>query len=247
VFDSSILLTEQGIWLVIACFYAFDNVKQLRGNKLVFRETWRFGWRADLPSYGLVLLNRHFVLLPVLLPFVLTMEMQWLTENPRDPWQMRRADRLLRVARRRAFSLRCISTTAFLTFFVAGPTLTYWRGLKFALLEIAPVYVGLLLMFLLSVLSDRRFWRLRFSEITYSVVEAAICPAYLVSLTHRLSWRCIRLDVDGAAYGLLRCSPNSLNQFRSTMGFVLEEMEQQFTENSIQKTHLQNYSKMLLG
>jgi hypothetical protein len=247
VFDSSILLTEQGIWIIIALFYVFDNVKRLQGNKLVFRETWRLAWKADLPSEGLVFLNRHFVLLPVLLPFVLTIELRWLTENPRDPSQTRRADRLFRVARRRAFSLRCISIIAFLTFFVVGPVLTYSRGLVFALLEIAPVYVCMLLMFLLSVFFDRRFWGFRFTEIIYAVVEAAICPAYLVNLTHRLSWRCIRLDVDGAAYGLLRCSPNSLNEFRSTVGFALEELEQRLADDSAQKTHLREYREKVLG
>jgi len=247
VFDSGILLTEQGIWVVIALFYVFDNVKQLQGSKLIFRETWKFGWKAALPSEALVLLNRQFVLLPVLLPYVLTVEMRWLTENPHDPSQVRRADRLLRVARHKAFSLRCISTIAFLAFFVAGPALTYWRGLLFALLEVAPVYVGMLLMFVLSALFDRRFWGLRFTEIIYAVVEAAICPAYLVNITHRLCWRCIRIDVDGAAYGLLRCSPSSVNQFRSTIGFALEELEQKFAENPTQKAHLQEYSKSVLG
>lgn len=246
-FDNSIFLTEQGIWIVIALFYVFDNVRQLQENKLVFRETWRFDWKADLPSEALVLLNRHFILLPVLLPFVLTIEMRWLTDNPRDPSQMRRADRLLRVARGRAFSLRCISSIGFLTFFVAGPVLTYWRGLVFALLQIAPVYVGMLLMFLLSAFFDRRFWRLRFTEIAYAVVEAAVCPACLVNITHRLSWRRIRIDVDGAAYGLLRCRPNSLNELRSTIGFVLEELEQRFAEDPIRKAHVQEYSKSVLG
>lgn len=245
-FDS-IFLTEQGIWIVIALFYVLDNVKQFQGNKLVFRETWRFGWKADLPSQALVLLNWHFVFLPVLLPFVMTMEMRWLTDNPRDQSQMRRADRLLRLARRRALSLRCISTIGFLTFFVAGPVLTYWRGLVFALLEIAPVYVCLLLMFLFSAVSDRRFWRLRLTEVIYAVVEAAICPAYLANVTHRLSWKCIRLDVDGAAYGLLRCNPNSMNEFRSAIGFALEELEQQFSKDPAQKTYLKEYRKSVLG
>jgi hypothetical protein len=247
VFGSNVILNEQGIWIVLVLFYVFDNIKQFQGNKLVFRETWRLDWKVDLPSEALVFLNRHFVLLPVMLPFVLTMEMRWLTENPCNPSHVRRADRLLRVARRRVFPLRCISTIAFLTFFVAGPILTHIRGLTFALLEIAPIYVGMLLTLLLSVFFDRRFWRLRVTEIIYIAIEAAICPAYLANLTHRLSWRCIRLDVDGGAYGLLKSSSKSLNEFRSTVNFALEELEQRFAEDSVEEVRLQEYKKQILG
>jgi hypothetical protein len=244
---NSIVLTEQGIWIVIALFYMLDNVKQLHGSRLVFRETWRFGWQATVPSDVLILLNRQIFFLPILLPYVLTTQMEWLTEEPRNDSRIRRADRLLRVARRKAFSLRCISVIAFLAFFVAGPVLTHWRGLVFALIHIAPVYITTLLMLLLSASSDRRFWGLRPAEIVYAVVEAAICPAYLVNATHRVSWKCIRLDVDGAAYGLLRCSPGSLKEFRAALDFALEEMEQKFADDPIQWTRIRTYGESLLG
>jgi hypothetical protein len=204
-FDS-ILLNEQGLWIVIAVFYVLDNVKKTEEQKLIFNETWRFGWRATLPSNSLTLRNRRICFLPILLPYVLTVQLDWLTAEPASPSQTRRADRQLWVAQRRATSLRAISLIAFFTFFTIGPLLTYWRGLTFAVIEVLPVYVGMLVALQLTLFCDRRFWKLHPSQIIYAVIEAAICPAYLVNVTHRVSWRCIRLNVDGAAYGMLRSS-----------------------------------------
>ena len=244
-FDS-ILLTDQSIWLVIAAFYVADNVKRLRGNKLVFRETWRFGWKAAIPSKTLVILDRQLFLLPIFLPHVLTLEMNWFSDKTYDKARMRRADRLLRVAQRRAFSLRCISVLGFVAFFIAGPLLTYWRGIVFALLEISSIYIGLLLMLMLALFFDRRFWRLRPSQVIYAVAEAAVCPAYLANATHRISWRSLSPDVDGGAYGLFKCTGSRLREFKDALSFALEELKLETPDDPTQAKRLKTYSEAVL-
>ncbi len=101
-------------------------------------------------------------------------------------------------------------------------------------------------MLSLSLFVDRRFWRLSAVQVLGTIIEAAICPAYLVNITHRLSWNYIRLDVDGAAYGLLRCSPDSLVNLKAAFHFALEELEQVSADEPNQRDRVIAYRKSLL-
>jgi hypothetical protein len=245
VFDS-VSVSEQSIWLVIALFYVLDNVKQLPGNQLIFHETWKLNWRAAVPSDTLVFLNKQIFLLNILLPHTLTIPLEWLTAEPYNASRIRRADRLLRVARRKIFSFRCISVISFFAFFVEGPILTHWRGLTFALLHIAPIYAGALIMLLFSFLSDRRFWQLSATQAIAATAEAAICPAYLVNITHRVSWKYIRVNADGGAYSLLRCRSSSIEDLKSALSFALEEIEQKVAYDPRERDRLIAYRESIL-
>ncbi len=134
----NILFDAQGIWVVIALFYILDNVKQLRSNRLVFRETWNFGWQPEVPSDTLVFLNKQIIFLKILLPHTMAIQLEWFTDEPHNSSRIRRADRFLRVARRKIFIFRCISTASFFAFFVEGPAITHWRGLTIGLVYILP-------------------------------------------------------------------------------------------------------------
>ncbi len=226
----SILLNEQCLWLVVALFYLFDNAKRVAGNQLIFYENWRLRWQTSVPPNTLVFLNKQFVFLNIFLPYTLAMPLEWLTTEPNSVSRIRRTDRLLRLAVPRIFSFRCISLICFCTFFIAGPILTYWYGLTFALLQIAPIYVSALFMLSIALCIDRRFWHFTVMQTITATIEAAICPAYLVNATHRMSWKCIRLTADGGAYGLLRCRPSYVENLKSALVFSLEELEQRYID-----------------
>jgi hypothetical protein len=243
VFDN-IFLGEQSLWLVIAFFYVFDNLKHLVGDKLVLHENWRFAWRISVPSDSLIFLNKQMTFL-TLLPHTLTMPVAWLTAEPFSPARIRRADRLLRIARHRMLSFRCISVICFFGFFIEGPVLTYLNGLTYALLHVAPIYATGVAILLLALLVDRRFWQIDAAQITAAVLEAAVCPAYLANITHRMSWKYIRVDADGGAYGLLRCSARSHGNLKSTLRFALEELEQKLADDPQEQHRLFAYRKSI--
>ena len=230
-FDS-ILLCEQGVWLIVAGFYVLDNLKEIPYNKLVFYEAWNLAWRVSLPSDWLVLLNKQIALLNFVLPYTLALPAEWLSAEPSSPSRIRRTDRFLRVCRRKIVPFRCISAACFIAFFIEGPLLTYWRGLDYALLHVAPVYAAALAMLSIAQVVNRRFWHLGVRQIIGTVFEAAICLAYLVNLTHRMSWKHVRLDADGGAYGLLRCPSRSHDDLKSALNFALEELEQKLARRA---------------
>jgi hypothetical protein len=237
VFDS-IYLSEQSIWLAVALFYILDNVKQIPGNTMVFRETWRFSWVAELPSNAFVFNNRQFVLLHPFLPYTITLAVQWLTPEPTQPARILRADRILRVARRRVFPFRIISVLCFFAFFIAGPVLTWWYGLTFATLNVLPFYVASLLMLLMVLISNRHFWHLTAWQITAAAIEAAICPAYLINFARRITWKLLVIGADGAAYGLLRSEEADKSRFRVALAFTLEELEREVTSDAKQRVRM---------
>ena len=245
VFDS-ILFDEQSLWLVVAVFYVLDNLKQLPSQSLILQETWNLSWRAHSPSDTLMFLQRRLVLLNIFLPYTRVLPLEWLTAEPDNQSRIRRADRFLRVSARKIFSLRCISAVCFIAFFVAGPLLTYWRGLTYALLQVAPIYVASLALLSFTLMADRKFWKLTPSRIIASAFEAAVCPAYLANAAHRISWNHIRIDVDGGAYGLLRCPPHFHADLKSTLNFALEQLEEQAANNEQQRDRLSAYRESVL-
>jgi hypothetical protein len=245
VFDS-ILLNEQSLWLVVAIFYVFDNLKQLPGKKLVFHESWKLAWCAYVPSDTLVFLSKQMAFLNVLLPYTLTIPLEWLTVEPYNPARIRRADRILRVSRRKMFSFRCISVICFFAFFIEGPLLTHWHGLTYALMDVLPIYLVGLAMLSFALVVDRRFWHLSAAQIIATAFEAAICPAYLVNVTHRISWKHIRVDADGGAYALLRCRARSHDDLKSALNFALEELEQNVVGDPQELERLFAYRQSIL-
>jgi hypothetical protein len=243
---NSILLGEQSLWAVVAVFYVLDNLKQLSGNKLLFYENCKLTWRISVPSDALVFLNKQVALLNILLPHTLTIPVEWLTPEPCNPSQIRRADRVLRVSQRKMFSFRWISAICFFAFFVEGPLLTYSNGLTYALLHIGPIYGTGLAMLSFTLLVDRRFWHLSVAQIIATLFEAAICPAYLVNVTHRMSWKHIRIDADGGAYALSRCQARSRDDLKSALSFALEELEQKLANNTEERQRLIAYRESIL-
>jgi hypothetical protein len=242
----SVLLREQSLWLVVAGFYVFDNLKQLPGNKLVFHEKWNLRWRASVPSDSLVFLNTQVAFLNILLPYTLALPVEWLTAEPYSPSRIRRADRFLRVCRRRILPLRCISAICFFAFFIEGPFLTYWRGLTYALLHMTPIYAAALAMLSIALVVDRRFWHLSAPQIIGTVFEAAICPAYLVNITHRMSWKHMRLDMDGGAYALLRFRSRFHDDLKSALNSALEGLEQKVVDDPEARERLFAYRESVL-
>ena len=241
-----IVFSEQSLWLVVAGFYVFDNLKRVPGNELIFHETWNLGWHASVPSDSLIFLSKQVAFLNILLPYTLALPVEWLTADPYSPSRTLRADRFLRVCRRKILAFRYISTICFLGFFIGGPLLTYWRGLEYALLHIAPIYAAALAMLSIALVVDRRFWRLGVPQIIAAVFEAAICPAYLVNLTHKMSWKHIRLDADGGAYSLLRCRSRSYDNLKSALNFAVEELEQKVADDPEARERLFAYRDSVL-
>lgn len=242
---TNILLNEQLLWLVILGFYLLDNIKQLSGFHMVLREGWDLKWRADLPSPTFTLVHRHVHLINPLVPYALAIRLTWFTEAPNDPSKIRRADRFLRVMRRKVVGLRCLSAMSFIAFFMVGPILTYMRGLTFALQQVAPTYLAILGGVAIILVSDRKFWRLTMGQIVGLAVECAVCPGYLINITRKLSWNFTRLSVDGGVYGLLRTTSSSAMKLREAMSFALEDLEEEFGDDANERERLMVYAKSM--
>jgi hypothetical protein len=241
----NILLNDQLIWLVILTFYLFDNIKQLSSFQMVLRERWNLRWRADLPSPTFVILHRRFQLINPLMPYGLAIRLTWLTETPNDPSKIRRADRFLRVMKRKVVGLRYLSAISFVLFFIVGPFLTYEGGLTFALQHVAPAYLATLAGVVFTLFSDRKFWRLTAGQIVSLALECAVCPGYLVNITRKMSWNFTALSVDGGIYGLHRTTSNSAMKLKQAMIFAIEELEQEVGEDANERERLTVYAKIV--
>jgi hypothetical protein len=245
--SGSILLDEQLLWLVILGFYLLDNVKHLSGFQIVLREQWNLRWRAELPSPSLAFAHRQLHLLNPLLPYGLAIRLPWLTDNPNDPAKIRRADRLLRLVKRRLSAYRCLSAAGFVAFFILGPSLTYLRGLGFALWHVAPVYLLILAGTILLMIADRKFWRLSGAKILGLSLEYALCPGYLVNITRKMTWDFVTLAVDGGRYGWLRSTAEARQRLESGLGLALEELEQECEGDAAARARLLAYARSVMS
>jgi hypothetical protein len=238
---------QQMIWLIVAFFYILDNLKFLRGNQVVLQETAMLRWRADIPGTASEFLGRKVFVLNLLVPYGMAVQLGWLSlGSPNDQELVRRADRLVRIACGKILPLRQISAFAFLTFFIAGPILTHYVGLGRALVTIIPVYITLLLIFFISMAQGRRFWKLSVAQIGSLTFGAAICPGYLVNSTRRVTWDFLKLPVDGAAYGLLRCNPAYADRLGAALDFALDEFRERCVDNPEEMERLDSYRKSVM-
>ena len=244
--SDDILLNDQMIWIVIFILYVLDNIKILSSSHLVLREGWNLSWEADLPSPIFTLVNRHRGLINPLTPYTYAVRLTWLTEAPNDISKIRRADRFLRVMKRKIAGLRCLSVVAFVTFFFVGPMFTYLRGLGLALHYIIATYMTILISVAFILISYRKFWQLSAAQIAGVVFECAVCPAYLVNITRKVSWNFVNLSVDGGAYALQRTTSASIIRLRENMSFALEELAVEFGRDELLQKKLAVYKAILL-
>ncbi|MBR0668399.1 hypothetical protein GXW71_28865 [Roseomonas hellenica] len=217
---------DQLFWLVCAAFFLAENVRLHSGRRVFLVETMGGAWRLAPPLSGWRLGRRAVTVLHPLLPFLGAVQLPWLGVTPHARRDLRRAERLLAIRRRRLLPYRLLGVTEGLALFLAGPLLTAWHGLGVAFLLVIPVHVTLALCLGVALAAQRRSWNIGWGQIAARVFECLLAPGSLANACRKISLSCPLPDVDGVALATSRPDAAAAAALAHHLPVMIEELEQ---------------------
>jgi hypothetical protein len=221
-----LISSDQLFWLVCAVFYLSDTVKYPDPRQMIVSRARKLRWWPNVPLYRFLVRGRALTILNPFTPWRMTLVLSWLSNSHLSIGELRRTQRRSRVWEGRLSAVRMASCAMFVGLFAFGPIVTELRGLFAGLLAVAPIYVGAWLILFGTLISNRSLLGIHWGQLTWRLVECAICPGYLANVWRRILIEHFRSNADAIAFCAQHMNAPQLGQMCHVVHAYVEDLRE---------------------
>jgi hypothetical protein len=129
----------------------------------------------------------------------------------------------------------------FLGLFAFGPIVTELQGLFAGLLVVAPVYVTAWLILFGTLVSNRSLLEIHWGQVTWRLVECAVCPGYLANVWRRIFIEHFQSQADAIVFCAAHMKSTQREQMCHVVNAYVEDLRERELTTVEDDTALNTY------